>query len=252
MTNNFNGGFNQQQQQSGFQAQPQGGFNPNSNTNNTNTNDNKGALNNHAKIQIVANLTKDPETRAVGNNGAKVASASVAINHKGQNAATDFWDVEVWVNQGNSSATHDFLMDYCQKGRQVFIEGVPHLKRRKRQINGQDVLDQNGKAVYDSYPAIRVNTLLGLGGGQKNEGGGQAPATQQGSFNQQAQQQQQQQPGAFNQQPQGGFQQPGQPQGGFGQPQGGFAPQGNFGAPAGGAPVGGQFGAPAGQFPNNG
>lgn len=244
MNNNFNGGFNQGQGQGNFQ--PNGNFNPSNNQSGDGAG--KTAFS-HVKMQVVANLVNDPESKPVGNNGAKVATASVAINHRGQNAATDYWNIEVWVNQGSAASTHDFLVDHCKSGRQLFIEGIPHLKRRKRQVNGQDVLDQNGKPVYDFYPTIRVSSLMGLGGGNRGA------ANSNGGQQQQGQQQQAQQPqGGFGGQPQGGFGQ--QPQGGFNQPQGGFGAQGfqqppqggSFGAPA-GAPGNGQaFGAPAGQF----
>ncbi len=121
-------------------------------------------------------------------------------------------------------------MDYCKKGRQLFVEGTPYLKRKKRQNNGQDVLDQNGKAIYDFYPTIRVNTIIGLQGGQatnnnnagqKNNNMQQQP--QQGNF------QQQQQP------MQGGFQQPQQT--GFGAPASPFQQPQVQGA--GGPPFGG-------------
>ncbi|CDQ41898.1 single-stranded DNA-binding protein [Virgibacillus salexigens] len=236
MNNNFNGGFNPGQQQ-GFPPQPNGNFNPNQNMNGGNQGGNSGSNSNkpsYNKFVVLANLTKDPEGKTVNNS--KVASSSIAVNHP--NNQTDFWDIEVWVNQGNSSGTHDFLLDYCKKGRQLLIEGEPYLKRRKRQINGQDVLDQNGKGVYDYYPTIKVTNLTGLAGGQSNNNNnsnqGNQQQGQQNNFNQQAPQ------------PNGGF----NPQ----QQQGGFAPQGNFGAPQGapgmqqGAPNGQGFGPPSGQF----
>lgn len=208
MNNNFQGGF----QNGGFQ---QGGFasngfqQPPQQQQQQGQQQNRSGFNSHVKIQVIGNLTRDPESQAVGQS--KVASTTVAINHKGNDAPTDFWDIEIWANQGQSTGYHDFLMDYCKKGRQVFIEGVPYLKRRKRQANGQDVLDQNGKAVYDYYPTIRVQTIVGLQGGQSQA------------------QQQNQQP-VQSQQPQGTFQ-PGfnaQPQGAMPPPQGFGAPQAPF------------------------
>lgn len=227
MTNNFNqGGFNQGGFNQGGFGQPNGQFNPQQNQ--VSGNGQSRNYSSFVKFQAIANLVNDPESKPVG--GAKVATAPIAINHAGENGDTDYWTIEVWANQGQSSSVHDFLMDHCKKGRQVFVEGVPHLKRRKRQINGQDVLDQNGKPVYDYYPTVRVNVLRGLGGGQNNNN--QQQKNQQNNLNQQ-----QQQNNGFAQAPQG--------QGGFGQP--GFAPQGNFGQPQ--QPAG-QFGPP--QFAHQG
>lgn len=183
----------------------------------------------HVNMQVIANIVTDPESKAIGQNGAKVGQARIAINHsQNQNQEADFWNIEIWVNQGNSSGYHDFLVEHCKKGRKIFIEGTPQLKRTKRQSNGQDVLDPNGKAIYDYYPTIRVSKIMGLGSNESNNNNNQ----QQGGFNNQQQQPQGQPAGGFNQQQpqQGGFapQQPqGQP-GGFGAPQGqpgGFAPQ---------------------------
>ena len=233
MNNGFNNnGFQQpqggfQQPQGGFQ-QPQGQFNPNQNTGGNGGGSNSPSF---SEITIIARLTEDPKSEVMSS-GAKVAKATIANNHRGQDAPTDFWNIEVWVNQGGRSSTHDFLMDYCKSGRQVFVKGIPHLKRRKRQNNGQDVLDPNGKAIYDYYPTIRVNELMGLGAGQNkgnNSGSGQQQQTQQNNFQNQGNPQQFQ-----GQQPQGGLV---PPQGGFGGP--GVAPQ---------QPQGQQFGPPQGQF----
>jgi single-strand DNA-binding protein len=231
MNNNFNqfppqnfgfqgapqyGGFPGGQGQPQFQGQDQ-------------NNVNKAAFSNHAKIQVIAYLTSDPKSDVIGQS--KVATSSIAINHKGskQGDEPDFWNIEVWVNQGQSSATHDFLVDYCKKGRQVFIEGIPYLKKTeaKDPQTKQPILNSQGKPVYTYYPTIRVQTLIALGGGNSNQENG---GNQNQQFQQSAQQPQQQ--GPLNGQP--GFPAQGPGFGGF--------PQGNFGQqPA--APMGG-FGAP--------
>lgn len=236
---NFGGG-----QQNNFQGGQQGGGNAQSN---------KAAFSNHIEVQLVAYLTQDPASKPVGNGG-KVASTSVAINHRGskQGDDPDFWNLEVWVNQGQNSATHDFLTDYCKKGRQVFVTGTPYLKKTAVMINNQPVLNANNKPVYTYYPTIRVKTLVAVGGDGGNAGQSQGQQQQGQNFGGQQQQNQGQQ--NFGGQPQGQQQNfGGQPQGNFGgQPQGNFGgqPQGNFGAPGQGAPGG--FGAPQGQFQGSG
>ncbi|MED3627954.1 single-stranded DNA-binding protein [Bacillus subtilis] len=203
------GGFQPQ----GFQQQQQGGFQPqNNNQGNQNGFRNSG-YDNHSKIQIIGRITKDPESKVVNNS--KVASSSIAVNHTSEK--TDFWFIEVWGNEGADSK-HNYLVNHCNKGRRVFIEGVPELRQTKKQDG------------YTYYPTIRVTNIVGLDGGsnQQGQGGGQ--------------QQQQQPTGQFN----GGYQQ--QPQG---QPQGGFPPQQPQGQPQGFAPTPPQPNAPQNGFPPN-
>lgn len=191
---------------------------------------------NHMKIQLIGRLVKDPESKPVNNS--KVATAKIAVNHKGQNAETDFWFIEIWGNEGADS-THNFLVNNCPKGRQVFVEGTPMLKQSK---------DQNGNFTY--FPTVRVQTLVGLAmpkeGGQ--QGGGQQNYQQQppnGQYNQPPQQQNNyQQPPQQNNYQQPPAQPPAPPQGQPGFPphmpnqQYGAPNQGGMGAPA-GAPNGG-------------
>lgn len=174
----------------------------------------------HVEIEIIANLAtvKDPQNpngervhayaKQVGQG--KVANASIAVNLQGQDEP-DYWNLEIWAN-GERDGNFNFLMDHCFKGRQVFIKGIPMLKKN---------------AEGRMFPTIKVNYIKGLG---SNAQGGNGGGQQQGYGGQQqgyggGQQQQgyggQQQPqGGFQQQPQGNFQQ--QPQGGFQQqPQGG-------------------------------
>ena len=227
--NNFNGqsnGFPQQNfnGQPNFQNQQNFGGQPNNN------NTNKGSYSNFAEITVLAYLTRDPESTPM-NNGSKVATADVAINHT--NGETDFWQIECWASSPENSREHNFLMEHCRKGRQVFIIGTPYLKRKKRQLNGQDVLDQNGKAIYDSYPSIRVRKLIGVGG-NGNGNSQSSNNTQSNNLNNQSNFQSQPQPNGFqpNGAQVGGF--PNQSQ--FNQPNFGTPPQnGSFGAPQVGA-----------------
>jgi single-strand DNA-binding protein len=214
----FNQGFQPQNNfggPQGFQGQPQGNFNGGGQQNG-NGGGNKSAYSNHAKIQLIGNLTKDPVSEPVGN--AKVGKSAIAINHKGQKGDTDFWNIELWANQGGSSAQHDFFVDNCKSGRQVFVEGTPYV-----------TINKDAQGNIKIFPTVRVTNLVALGA--PTNGGGQQQQQQGGGFQQQ-------------QQPQGGGFQQQQQQGGFQQPQGNFggAPQGQFGAPQ------QQYGAPQGQF----
>ncbi len=144
--------------------------NNNSNAGNNSTGGNSN--NSFAEIMLIGHLAtvKDPNSDGrvhafskPMNNNSKVANATIAINNKDK---AEFWNLEVWASSSDRSGTHDFLMDHCYKGRQVFVTGTPMLN-----------VDANGKA----WPTIRVNVLRGLGdsGAANQQSGGQQQNNQQ-------------------------------------------------------------------------
>lgn len=74
---------------------------------------------NNAKIQIIGNLTRDPEARQINNNN--VVSMPVAVNTNAKNPdgtfKTDFYEVSVWGRLG------DGLMQRLQKGSMIWATG---------------------------------------------------------------------------------------------------------------------------------
>lgn len=74
---------------------------------------------NNAKITLIGNLTKDPQTRNVGER--TVTSFTVAVNTlaKGDDGkyTSNFYDVSVWGKSG------EYLKDKLQKGSQVWVNG---------------------------------------------------------------------------------------------------------------------------------
>lgn len=113
----------------------------------------------HAKIQLIGYIQEvtDPSTKQkvsayskqVGNN--KVANSVIVVNHYGVDQG-DFWRIEAWATEQNAR-NHDFLIQYCEKGRQVFIEGTPILRK-----------DENDKSKL--YPTIRVDKIIGFNSGK--------------------------------------------------------------------------------------
>lgn len=210
----------------------------------------------HVEIEIIAYLAEDPTSNQVGNE--LVGKSKIIVNHR--NGDTDSWFLDVWTNNGGQSrGTYDFLMNYCPKGKKVFIKGTPMLQNKKQQDGS-----------WKSFPTIRVSKLIAADSGPSAGGGQQGGAPQQGGY--QAPQQggyqapQQQAPQQGYQPPaQGGYQAPAAPaQGGYQPPQGGgYQPPAQQGMPAQGGypaapPAGGyqppapggapapQYGAPAG------
>lgn len=74
---------------------------------------------NNAKISIVGNLTRDPQTRQAGSSS--VASFSVAVNTMNKKADgaydSNFYDVSAFGKLG------EYLMQHLQKGSQVWVNG---------------------------------------------------------------------------------------------------------------------------------
>lgn len=99
---------------------------------------------NNAKITLIGNLTKDPQTRNVGER--TVTSFTVAVNTlaKGDDGkyTSNFYDVSVWGKSG------EYLKDKLQKGSQVWVNGdflMDEYKakdgtvRQMLRVNGTDV-----------------------------------------------------------------------------------------------------------------
>lgn len=74
------------------------------------------------KCQLVGNLTRDPETKALPS-GINVTSFSLATNRTWKDAngqkqeAVDFHNVVFFGKAG------DIIAQYCQKGSQLYVEG---------------------------------------------------------------------------------------------------------------------------------
>jgi single-strand DNA-binding protein len=74
-------------------------------------------------ISLVGRLTKDPQSREVGEH--TVVSFSVACDNKGKDKGTSYFDCQSWNKQG------EFVMNYLSKGRLVYVNG--HMESRKHE-----------------------------------------------------------------------------------------------------------------------
>ena len=151
------------------------------------------------KAMLIGNVGRDPEVRYLdGNNGAKVATFTVATTerYKDRNGETrentEWHNIVAWRN------TADVVERFVRKGTQVYIEG---------RIRTRSWDDQTGNKRYTTE--IMADTLQLLGRKSDNpaaQGGGYAP---QQSYQQPAQPYQQAQ---SYQQPAPAYQQPSAPQ----------------------------------------
>ena len=79
---------------------------------------------------FIGRLTRDPELKSVPTSGASVTSFTIAVERDVKNKKTgqrdvDFIDVVAW----NSLA--EFVAQYFQKGRQVYVEGRLQIRQWK-------------------------------------------------------------------------------------------------------------------------
>ena len=92
------------------------------------------------KVMLIGRLTRKPE--AVNfSNGGKVAKFGFAVNNRKKDPTTGEWgndpvflDVEAF-NRETGRKLADLVMQYLDKGRQVFIEG--HLRMDQWEKDGQ-------------------------------------------------------------------------------------------------------------------
>ena len=92
------------------------------------------------KVMLIGRLTRKPES-VTFSNGGKVAKFGFAVNNRKKDQATGDWvddpvflDVEAF-NRGEFGKQADLVMQYLDKGRQVFIEG--HLRLDQWEKDGQ-------------------------------------------------------------------------------------------------------------------
>lgn len=88
------------------------------------------------KVQLMGNLTRDPELRQT-KAGTSVCEIGLAINRKWTNDAgeaqeeTTFVDVTIWGKRGETIAK------YCRKGQPLYLEGRLHLDTWEDKETGQ-------------------------------------------------------------------------------------------------------------------
>lgn len=99
------------------------------------------------KVQLIGNLTADPEVRETPN-GQKVATFSVATNRKWKDAA---WAVQEEVEYHNCVVWRglaDIAEQYTSKGKKVYVEG--YLKTRSWDDKESGVKRYKTEIVADS------------------------------------------------------------------------------------------------------
>ena len=118
------------------------------------------------KVQLIGNLTADPEIRETPN-GQKVATFSVATNRKWKDASgmlqedTEFHNCVAWRGLA------DIMEQYTSKGKKVYVEG--YLKTRSWD-------DTAGVKRYKTEIVADSVILLGAPGERSSESSYSTPA----------------------------------------------------------------------------
>lgn len=84
--------------------------------------------NSYNKVVLVGRLTRDPEIKTT-KTGKNVCSFSLAVDKRGKDAGTNFFDCSAWEKTG------DTIAKYTSKGAQILIEG--RLDQRTWEQDGQ-------------------------------------------------------------------------------------------------------------------
>ena len=115
---------------------------------------------------LIGNVGKDPEVRYLeGNNGAKVATFTLATTERYKDRNGDIRENTEWHNIVAWRNTADVVEKYVRKGTQLYIEG---------RIRSRSWEDQNGNKRY--ITEIVADTLQLLGKKSDN------PAAAQGGY----------------------------------------------------------------------
>ena len=117
------------------------------------------------KVQIIGNLTAEPEVRETPN-GQKVATFSVATNRKWKDASGMLQEEVEYHNCVAWRGLADIAEQYMHKGKKIYVEG--YLKTRSWD-------DASGVKRYKTEIVSDNVILLGAPGGG-SEGGYSAPS----------------------------------------------------------------------------
>lgn len=117
------------------------------------------------QMQLIGNLGKDPETRAL-NDGSTVVNFSVATSESWKDKDGNKQEKTEWHNVSAFGKLADIIAQYLHKGSKVFIQGK--LTTRK--------WEKDGQAHYTtSITAKDLVMLSGPNTGQQHGGGNDAP-----------------------------------------------------------------------------
>lgn len=106
-------------------------------------------------IVLIGRLTRDPESRFF-ESGTNVTKFALAVDKGyGKDKEADFFDCEAW------GKTAEVVANYCQKGKQVCIQGRVEFEHWNDKATGQK----------RSKPIVKIDKVQLLGGGNGDNNG---------------------------------------------------------------------------------
>jgi single-strand DNA-binding protein len=77
---------------------------------------------NFNKVILVGNLTRDPQLKQLANNSS-VVEFGLAVNHRYRTSGGDDREETMFIDVAAFGKAADVINQYCQKGKQLMIEG---------------------------------------------------------------------------------------------------------------------------------
>lgn len=114
------------------------------------------------KVILMGNLTRDPDIRATGTSGMKVARLGLAMNERRRDRNGQVQDFPVFVDVDAWDKLAELCGQYLTKGSSILVEGRLQM----------DVWDKDG--VRHQKLKVRANTIKFLPKGDRLAGGGQS------------------------------------------------------------------------------
>ena len=111
------------------------------------------------KVILMGNLTRDPDVRATGASGMKVARLGIAVNERRRDRSGQFVDFPVFVDVDAWDKLAELCGQYLTKGSSVLVEGRLQM----------DTWEKDG--VKHQKLKVRASTIKFLPKGDRLNGG---------------------------------------------------------------------------------
>ena len=116
------------------------------------------------KVILMGNLTRDPDVRATGTSGMKVARLGLAVNARRRDRNGQMQDFPVFVDVDAGDKRAELCGQYLTKGRPVLVEGRLQM----------DSWEKDG--VKHQKLKVRASTIKFLSSGDRLAGASRAEA----------------------------------------------------------------------------
>ena len=115
------------------------------------------------KVILMGNLTRDPDVRATGATGMKVARLGIAVNERRRDRSGQLQDFPVFVDVDAWDKLAELCGQYLSKGRSILVEGrlqmdswekdgIKHQKLKVRANNIKFLFPTGDRSPYSSGP----------------------------------------------------------------------------------------------------